>query len=267
MKILFLDQFSEMGGAQRVLLDTVEAAQRRGWTPYVAVPGDGPLVQQLRAQDVTVAGIPCGPYTLGGKKTSDVIRFSFDLRAQARIIRNLANRFDYDLLYVNGPRLLPAAALARGRRAAILFHAHNHVRHVASERLAGWSLRGAGATVVACSHAVLAPLRPYIGGKSHVIPNGVREIPFRQPMFGREGCWRVGVIARISPEKGQAEFLRAAAAIAKDYHSVRFTLCGSPLFGDSAMRIVFDVWRWVCRWIFSAGVRMLPRFLPNSICW
>ena len=42
MKILFLDQYSEMGGAQRVLADFLPTVQRRGWGAHVAVPGGGP---------------------------------------------------------------------------------------------------------------------------------------------------------------------------------------------------------------------------------
>ena len=45
-----------------------------------------------------------------------------------------------DLVYVNGPRLLPAAALAR-LRVPVLFHAHSCLPPGASRMLAGMSLR------------------------------------------------------------------------------------------------------------------------------
>jgi glycosyltransferase involved in cell wall biosynthesis len=40
------------------------------------------------------------------------------------------------------------------------------------------------------------------------------------------------VIGRISPEKGQVEFLRAAALLAARMPDARFVICGAPLFGD-----------------------------------
>src|SRR5579859_8167135 len=43
MTILFLDQFSDLGGAQRCLLDLLPAVRDRGWRAHVAAPGDGPL--------------------------------------------------------------------------------------------------------------------------------------------------------------------------------------------------------------------------------
>ena len=112
MNLLFLDQFSVMGGAQRGLLDVVDAAIARGWSVTVTLPGRGPLVEQLRSRKVNVEEIPCGPYQSGGKSAADFIQFALDVPRQRRILTNLMNRISFDLVYVNGPRLLPAAALA-----------------------------------------------------------------------------------------------------------------------------------------------------------
>src|SRR5581483_8740359 len=55
VKILFLDQFSEMGGAQRGLIATVDAVLKRGWELCAALPGDGPVLGQLRSRGVMTA--------------------------------------------------------------------------------------------------------------------------------------------------------------------------------------------------------------------
>src|ERR1700674_3568863 len=115
MKILFLDQYSEMGGAQRVLADFLVAMQRRGWEAHVAVPGSGLLLEQFRSRNIEFTEIPCGPYRSGRKGISDLVQFARDVRRQSRSIRNLVKRGIFDLVYVNGPRLLPAAAMARRR--------------------------------------------------------------------------------------------------------------------------------------------------------
>ena len=50
---------------------------------------------------------------------------------------------------------------------------------------------------------------PYVrNGSVHVIPNGTPDAGFRERAFGTGRSWRIGMIGRISPEKGQAEFLR-----------------------------------------------------------
>ncbi len=233
MKILFLDQYSEMGGAQRVLVDTIEAALGRGWEVHAAIPGAGPLVEQLQSRGIQLNGIPCGPYRSSRKSARDLLRFTFDLPGQIRLLRTLGDHTAFDLWYVNGPRLLPAAALACGRRTAVLFHVHSHIQQPSVAKLAGWSIARANAAVVGCSNSVLEPLHASVRGKSFVVPNGVREVPFRERPIGREHSWRIGMIARISPEKGQAEFLKAAALVAREFPSTRFVICGAPLFGDS----------------------------------
>jgi glycosyltransferase involved in cell wall biosynthesis len=231
MKILFLDQYSEMGGAQRVLADFLAAVQRRGWGAHVAVPGGGPLVEQLRSCKIEVTEIPCGPYRSGKKGISDLFKFARDVRRQSRIIRNVLKQGSFDLVYVNGPRLLPAAMATR-RETPVLFHLHYPIHQSLAARLAGWSVRRTGATVVACSNSVAQSLVRYIGScKLHVIYNGTSDMVFREREFSPDTGWRIGLVGRISPQKGQIEFLEAAKLLAVEFLSVRFVICGAPLFG------------------------------------
>ncbi|HLH00016.1 MAG TPA: glycosyltransferase family 4 protein [Bryobacteraceae bacterium] len=231
MNVLLLDQFGELGGAQRVLLDTVAAAQQRGWGVWAALPATGPLSGLLRSRGVAVVRIPCGPYNPGTKDLRDLLRFLLDLLRQVRLIRSLVKRTRFDLIYVNGPRVLPAAALAAHAPARVLFHAHSHIGQRLARTLVVSSIRHAGAAVVACSDSVMQALRGSVNPESQfVIPNGVPEIVFRDREFGRDGKWRIGVIGRISPEKGQAEFLRAAAVLQREFPKAEFVICGAPLY-------------------------------------
>ncbi len=223
MDVLFLDQFSELGGAQKCLLDLLPAIEARGWNASAALPGDGPLVRILRERGVQVHSIPCGPYRSGSKGVADLVRFTSDLREQVKKLRLL----EFDLLYVNGPRMLAAAALAFGDRAPVLFHAHSRIPGGPQSWLADWSLRRLNATVVACARAV-APC--VAGDKLKLIPNGTADMGCATDSLtvaARNG-WRIGMIGALRPEKGQVEFLRAAAILAPEFKDVRFVLCGSP---------------------------------------
>ena len=235
MRILFLDQYSEMGGAQQALLETLQAVAERGWQAHVLVPGDGPLLAELRSRSVPAGTVACGPYRSGGKGLADSGRFAVDLRRQVRAISDLAGRGRFDWIYVNGPRLLPAVALANRGRAQVLYHAHSHIPQKPSAALAGWSIRRMSATIVACSNSVLEPLRKYgAAGKLHVIPNGVPDFGYRQRVFGRDGRWRIGMLGRIAPQKGQAEFVRAIALLGDELPGSQFVIYGAPLFGASS---------------------------------
>jgi glycosyltransferase involved in cell wall biosynthesis len=252
MKILFLDQFSEMGGAQFCLLELLPALRDRGWSAHIVLPGAGPLVERLRTQCIGVDSIPCGPYRTGRKRTVDFARFVLDARQQRAAIAALLDRERFDVLYVNGPRVLPAAALAAHGRIPLLFHAHNRIDPGYAIRLAGWSIRHSNATVVACSRFVATPLGGYVAAdRLHVIPSGTPDLGFREPRPDPSAPWRIGIIGRISPEKGAEEFVRAASALSSSTPGLRFIICGEPVngpYGDmisaAARRLPIDFLGW-----------------------
>jgi glycosyltransferase involved in cell wall biosynthesis len=174
--------------------------------------------------------IPSGPYRSGSKSVADFLQFPLDVWRQKGIIADVMNRNKFDLVYVNGPRLLPAAAPAARGRAPVLFHAHSRLNQRSAVGSAGRSIRQAEATVVACSNYVAHPLERYVGKASlHVIPNGTPDAGFQVRAFGPGRSWRIGLIGRISPEKGQAEFLQAIGLLAPEFPATRFVICGAPI--------------------------------------
>src|SRR5580658_10813617 len=102
MNILCLDQFGELGGAQRCLLDEIPAMTGRGWTVHLAAPG-GQLAGRAATLGATVDPIRCGPYSSGKKTLADMARFAVEAPRLAREIRGLLRRYHADLIYVNGP--------------------------------------------------------------------------------------------------------------------------------------------------------------------
>ncbi|HTB14874.1 MAG TPA: glycosyltransferase family 4 protein [Bryobacteraceae bacterium] len=227
MNILFLDQISLLGGAQRCLLDLLPAVEERGWTARAAIPPGGPLVEILRERGMRVDEIRCGTYRSSRKYARDVLQFAADLPRQAAAIPELME--GADLVYVNGPRLLVGAALAVKRRVPLLFHAHHRVSQGSARYLERWALRRSGGIVAACCEAVGQTLRGSVPAECiHVVPNGTEDLGFVERSFEKGRERRVGIIGRIAPEKGQLELLRAAAHVS----GARFVVCGGPLFGD-----------------------------------
>ena len=127
----------------------------------------------------------------------------------------------------------------------VLFHCHSYLAG-AARRLAGWSLRRAQASVVASCRFVAEPLGPYARGIK-VVYNGVR--PCLYPRRRGAGM-RIGVIGRIAPEKGQADFLRAARLVYPDLPDARFLIYGAPLFASAAAIA------------YSTGLQALAKDLP-----
>ncbi len=233
MNILFLDQFSELGGAQQCLLDLLPAVETRGWHAFCAVPVNGPLIGKCRSLNVPVFELELPPLSSGRKSAGDIVSFARGLPRTAGTLLRLARSHHIDLLYVNGPRVLAAAAwTARRARLPMVFHCHNELAQSAAARVAGRSIRFANAPVIACCRSVVKPLEPYIStGHLHVIYNGVRGPGSASPARPSTK-FRIGVIGRISPEKGQVEFLHAAKILHGRVPTMEFVVCGSPLFED-----------------------------------
>jgi glycosyltransferase involved in cell wall biosynthesis len=218
VKILFVEQFSELGGGQQCLLDLLPAIRDRGWKAVVAAPGDGPLFERARAAGAETTRIQLGPYTNGRKTASDAARY---IRDTLRL-RNWIAQHDADLIWLGAPQPLVAAALgARGR--SVVFHAQHFIEQKSAASIAAWAVRRSRSTVVACCKHVATPYTP---ARVHIVYNGVNEIRFKPRRFGR----RIGIVGRIAPMKGHTDFLRAAARIAPQIPDARFVICGEPMF-------------------------------------
>jgi glycosyltransferase involved in cell wall biosynthesis len=228
VNILFLDQFSDMGGAQRCLVELLPAIRERGWTAHLAIPGDGVLRERSRPYCASIESLLCGPFHSGEKQAGDFARFLYQLPSQARTISRMIKARNIDLLYVNGPRLLPAAALAN-HGLPVVFHAHSRVTQPVASFLAARCLRFRNATVIASSAFVADLLRDHVSrDRLHVVYNGVAgsNVSTRAP----RDTFRIGIIGRIAPEKGQLEFARAAKLVLEHARNCEFIVCGAPMF-------------------------------------
>lgn len=236
MNILCLDQFRTMGGGQRSLLELLPAMRARGWNARVVLPGEGTFAERVRQSGFAVDFVVCGDYTPGRKRLADFVRYGRESLPAVRRIFDLTAKHRTDLLYVNGPRLLPAAALAAAARSIpLMFHSHHRIVQPVAVRLAGEALRMSRAGLIACCRFAAEPLAPYVPPeRSRIVYNGV-AMPGRPRAFRNIPEVRcIGVIGRVEPEKGQMEFIGAAAELAPDFPERSFLVIGAPLFSSAA---------------------------------
>jgi glycosyltransferase involved in cell wall biosynthesis len=231
MNILCIDQFSEFGGAQLCLRDLIPFMRRAGFNPRAMMPTRGPFVNWMRQACAPVDELPIAAYACGRKTPPDVLRFPFDTLRAAAAIRRVVDRDRIDLAYVNGPRVLPAAVLAG---VPIVFHAHSVVRQGYARAVLRWCFRRFHGPVIAASRFVAGTLMDILPQhRLKVIHNGVScsavpERRFRTPDI----C--IGIVGRISPEKGHLDFIRTAQLITNVNPYVRFVVVGAPLFSEAA---------------------------------
>ena len=192
-RILFVEQFSELGGGQRNLLDLLPAVIERGWKATVAAPvnaqgvrgsrdnGPGGLLEKAGALGAETARIGIGNYSAGRKTPAQAARFLLDTIALGRWI----SRQDFDLLSVGGARLMPAAARGANGR-GVVFQSQHFLGKAYAVAITARAIRRAQATVIANSRYVASQYRGAVDAdREHVVYNGVAEIPFAGRWMGR----------------------------------------------------------------------------------
>lgn len=231
MNILFLDQFSDPGGGQLCLKDLMPAILQRGWKPQIMLPGSGEMLKWSAHAGIPVHTLPLRPYSNGYKTALDMLRFGVDGPRMAAAVREVVRRERVDLVYVNGPRVLPALL---GISAPVVFHAHSYVGVRYGRKLLEWMLRRKDAQVIAASRYVARSYEQVLGDKRvHVIYNGIADFQGGLRRFPERPV-RVGIIGRIAPEKGQIHFVRAAKELAEGGVRAEFFVYGERLFSDAS---------------------------------
>jgi glycosyltransferase involved in cell wall biosynthesis len=233
-KVLCVDQYADIGGGQRSLLDLLPAFSERGWEPSIAAPGSGPFERQLCGSGYPTYNIVCGSYSIKKKRIAEHLKYGWEIPSLVKALDYVIAEREITLLYVNGPRLVPAAAwVARKYRIPMVFHCHNRLLQHSAIALAGESLRLTDSNVIACCQYAAAPLEKYIRpGRLKIIFNGVRDMAVERRRPGGK-IRRIGVVGRIEIEKGQAHFIEAARLVLRSFPDSTFTVIGTPMFSGA----------------------------------
>ncbi|MGA8597748.1 MAG: glycosyltransferase family 4 protein [Bryobacteraceae bacterium] len=233
MNVLCVDQFANFGGGQRSLIDLLPEFAKRGWRPSVAAPGDGPFPDMVRKLGYRAYNLAYGEYGSVKKPVTQILKYTFRLPGVASRLHDLVRALDIELLYVNGPRLVPPAAwVARRTGIRMVFHCHNRLHQQSAIALTARSLGFANARVIACCEHAAIPLKRHVNRERlSIIYNGVKPVT-DGPRWLPAQLRRIGVIGRIEPEKGQLEFVKAARLVVNEIPDCRFVITGAPMFSN-----------------------------------
>ena len=244
-QILFLEQQSWRAGAERVLEEVLRSLAPE-FRPVVAFPEDGPFAAELRRHNVETVLIPLGRYRSGRKSAADMIAFPLRSVRAARRIAELIRQRDVWLVYINSPRCLLAGVMAaRFTRTPSLFHLHMTMTRAADLFIAAQA--GKRVTkIVACSETAAQSLAQNHQGFTapvQVIYNPVRRrLPTGSPSgqgaalaagLANSGRWVVGVVGRVTWQKGQHVLLNAAAELCRRGHALEIVFVGAPEKGNA----------------------------------
>lgn len=224
-RILFIDDFPYLGGAQVALLRLASGLDR--YRCEVAAPGPGPYLDQLQR-----AGIPTHAVPLQEAKGPGLQN-----RLIARVWRNLLPLVQRaDIVHANSlwAALVVAPLILRtGVPLVMSIHAFPHVvtpwkRHLFT--LLGRAVMQVPAAILVVSDALAQDVTKRFGAarRTWVIPNGVAVealFPEGSSPLPRSDRITIGMFGRLHPGKGQGVFVDALARV-RHRHRIRAVIVG-----------------------------------------
>ena len=203
-------------------------------------------------------------YSNGRKTIRDVASYALDIPRAILGIRRLCRGNRPDLVYVNGPRVLP---LSMFFGCPIVFHSHSLLTKGYARAIVASCLRFRRVQIIAASGFVARAITGLIAeDHMRVVYSGVPDVGFvAKPV--RRGAVRIGIIGRIAPEKGHLDLMQAVKMLAAQGLTIEVVIYGIPMFSaaDYEARVGPRLPEFRC--VSRAGSRMYRRRCMRSICW
>ncbi|MBU0573544.1 MAG: glycosyltransferase family 4 protein [Candidatus Margulisbacteria bacterium] len=260
LNILFINQFSEMGGGEKALLSIIKNLDKTRYRPSVVLPRAGKLSKALKDMKVSCHFVAIGEYSDGRKKLVDVLKYLiFSFNVVPKLIERI-KKDHIDIIYANSPRVLPWACLAaRAGRARVIWH----VRCISGrlEKKVASAFAKDIKMIIVDSQAAKNSLSA--GGiPVRVIPAGIdlSLFPAGLPFGAGEQPPVIGAAGRLVKLKGFEDLIMAAPIVLQKFPNVRFTILGDALFGKE------DYKEHLSRLIEDMGLKdkfLLPGFVDD----
>jgi glycosyltransferase involved in cell wall biosynthesis len=255
VRVLFFDHTAALGGGEIALLNLVSHLDPSQVKCIVALGTEGPLVERLGSQ-VETHVLPL-PSRVGTTKKDSLgvgslfrIREILDLMVYIGRLARFVRRNRVELVHTNSLKADIIGGLA-GRLAGrpVIWHVRDRIEkdYLPSSvvSLFRFLCRVIPTHVIANSAATLRTISPSAFQAAHahrpgagnhrwvsVVHDGTIVTPRDESAPKKNDLFRIGLIGRISPWKGQHIFLQAAAQVAKRFSNVRFIVIGAALFDE-----------------------------------
>lgn len=230
--VLIAHPSSELYGADRVMLETVEGLIQQGSRVVVTLPRRGPLVAELETRGAVVSLCPTPVLRKSSAHPLGLLRLAGEAaRASVHGLR-LIQRTAPDVVYVSTLTIPLWLLLARLSRVPVLAHVHE------AEKSAKWPVRLMIVAPLILANRIIANSRysaetltetlPALGGRLSVVNNGVvGPDHVTAPRETVVGPLRMVYVGRLSHRKGVDVAVAAVAEAHRRGIEVTLDLVGA----------------------------------------
>jgi glycosyltransferase involved in cell wall biosynthesis len=223
MRILLLHSSSDLYGASKIFLQTVQLLKKQGHTCYVVVSAEGPLVEKLKQDNIQVTVINLGIIRRKYFSPLGIInRVKKWYQASALLNKHISQN-GIELVYANTTAVLLGAWLANKNNIKHIWHVHEIIEKPKFLFLAiQWIMKRYTSTIICVSKAVQnhwSKNAPSLLSKMQVIYNGIgpveksTEVNFKTQYQIPKEAIVIGMAGRVHFWKGQQYFLQIATQL------------------------------------------------------
>jgi glycosyltransferase involved in cell wall biosynthesis len=237
--VLELNATSALGGGPKIMLDLVRGLHRDRFAPVVIAPDDGPYYARFRDLAVPVVDVALRSYSPAALRTvvATVRRHRVDVihshgkgaglygRLAAALTRTPAVHTFHGLHYRAYGLLKRAAYLRTERLLARFTRCFVHVSRSELDDAVRLRVSDPARAIVVWNGLDCAELDQVPSNRARVLA-----------ALGLRADVVVGTVARLSPQKGLDDFVRAARLVADRFPGVGFALIGDAPAGDERIR-------------------------------
>jgi glycosyltransferase involved in cell wall biosynthesis len=220
MRILLLHSSSDLYGASKIFLQTVQLLKSQGHTCYVVVSAQGPLVEKLKQDNIQVTVINLGIIRRKYFTPLGIInRVKKWYQASALLNKHISQN-GIELVYANTTAVLLGAWLANKNNIKHIWHVHEIIEKPNFLFLAiQWIMKRYTSTIICVSKAVQdhwSKNAPSLLSKMQVVYNGIGPVEkstepnFRTQYQIPKEAIVIGMAGRVHFWKGQQYFLQIA---------------------------------------------------------
>jgi glycosyltransferase involved in cell wall biosynthesis len=240
MKILLLHSSSDVYGASKIFLGTVQLLKKRNHDVWVVLSEDGPLVKKLASAGATVLMVRLGILRRKYFNPLGIInRIATLLRAQKQL-QELIRKESIELVYSNTTGVLAGAFAARNCGVRHIWHVHEIIENPFwLKQLLGHLMNRYAVGIIAVSEAVKQSWESVLPAERiTVIQNGIDYSPYleHEQTLTKElqlptAAIVIGMVGRVHYWKGQSYFLKLAGQLHQKHPSLHFLLAGDAYPG------------------------------------